>query len=250
MSFPTNRADKCGDSFSRAWYLYMYRRVPSVTPSGHVVKVGLSLPSVPSFVPSIAIPRLSEVLSELVWRIVGGTVSVDLAIDYLASDKPFQHRLGPRGEEGSEGDEEGRENEQGEKGEGGKGEEKTAAETSPLLEALCDTIWGVDAMASHSHIPWMFMLVVLLAAKLMRAAAQRRNLIVSACVAQLGVRVKPQSVMISFVPGFYSRVYLFSSRPGRNPQHTDPDPCRPACLHLPVYNMSLFSFYHVEASKW
>ncbi|CAM9622525.1 unnamed protein product, partial [Scytosiphon promiscuus] len=42
----------------------------------------------------IDIPRLSEVLSELVWRIVGGTLPVGVAVDYLASEKPFRKRLG------------------------------------------------------------------------------------------------------------------------------------------------------------
>lgn len=77
-------------------------------------------------------------------------MSVDLAIDYLASDKPFQNRLGPR----TEGDEEGKENKQEEaekqKGDGdGAGKEgggKSASAAGSLHEALCDTIWGVDAM--------------------------------------------------------------------------------------------------------
>ncbi|CAN0165115.1 unnamed protein product, partial [Ectocarpus sp. 13 AM-2016] len=53
----------------------------------------------------IAIPRLSEILSELVWRVVGGELSVDLAISYLASDKPFANRL--RAKEEESGDREG-----------------------------------------------------------------------------------------------------------------------------------------------
>ncbi|CAN0009641.1 unnamed protein product, partial [Ectocarpus fasciculatus] len=95
----------------------------------------------------IAIPRLSEVLSELLWRVVGGELSVDLAISYIASDKPFQTRL--RAEEEGNG---------GEQGEEGVGEEKVggdkkgtedaqaATEPLPLQEAICDTIWGVDVM--------------------------------------------------------------------------------------------------------
>ncbi|CAM9203719.1 unnamed protein product, partial [Laminaria digitata] len=73
----------------------------------------------------IAISRLSEILSELLWRVVGGTLGVDIAVDYLASDQPFQKRLGGDGEDGG--------------GDGG-------GAVSPLVELLCDTLWGVDAM--------------------------------------------------------------------------------------------------------
>lgn len=234
----------------------MYRRVPSVTPSGHVVKVGLSLPSVPSFVPSIAIPRLSEVLSELVWRIVGGTVSVDLAIDYLASDKPFQHRLGPRGEEGSEGDEEGKENKQGEKGEeGGKeGEEKTAAEPSPspLLEALCDTIWGVDAMASHSHIPMDVHVCRLLGSQAhARSSTEAQSNRFSMCRTSRG----PRETAVGDDLSHSFQVFIVECtffRPGLAGTPNTLIPTRVG-LHVSICrstNMSFFSFYHVEASKW
>ena len=64
---------------------------------------------------SIAIPRLSELLSELLWRVVEGTLGVDIAVDYLASDQPFQKRLGDDG------------------GDGG-------GAMSPLVELLCDTL--------------------------------------------------------------------------------------------------------------
>lgn len=86
---------------------------------------------------------------------------MDLAIGYLASDKPFENRLGarPEGDEESKGDGEGKENQQegtekekekeeGEADEGGGLEKRAggAAAVEPLLEALCDTIWGVDVM--------------------------------------------------------------------------------------------------------
>ena len=74
---------------------------------------------------SIAISRLSELFSELLWRVVGGTLGVDIAVDYLASDQPFQKRLG---------------------GEGGDGDE--VSPRNPLMELLCDTLWGMDAMVS------------------------------------------------------------------------------------------------------
>lgn len=105
---------------------------------------------------SIDIPRLSEVLSELVWRIVGGTLPVGVAIDYLASDKPFRKRLGVHEDQGegsgdNEGGEAGKEKgaAAGGKGErpGGKVEGKEdGAAVEPLVEALCDAVWGVDAM--------------------------------------------------------------------------------------------------------
>lgn len=93
-------------------------------------------------------------------------MSVDLAIDYLTSDEPFQHRLGAQADEERKGDaegkdkEEGKENKQEEKetekekekgdgaGEEGEGRTKTA---EPLHEALCDTIWGVDVMVRPSR---------------------------------------------------------------------------------------------------
>lgn len=100
---------------------------------------------------SIAIPRLSEVLSELVWRVVGGELSVDLAISYLASDKPFQARLRAREEEsgGGEGEEGGAKGGVSEEKEAGTEDSQAAAEPLPLQEALCDTIWGVDVMVSR-----------------------------------------------------------------------------------------------------
>ncbi|CAM9136680.1 unnamed protein product, partial [Hapterophycus canaliculatus] len=101
----------------------------------------------------IDIPRLSEVLSELVWRIVGGTLSVGVAIGYLASDKPFRKRLGVREGEGSGDEEEGEEGKEegaaeGE-GKGGGGNDKGKGDgttVEPLVEALCDAVWGVDVM--------------------------------------------------------------------------------------------------------
>lgn len=88
---------------------------------------------------------------------------MDLAIDYLASDKPFQNRLGPRAEEENKGDEEGKENKQDKQEENGDGDgdatgqegEGRVKTAEPLLEALCDTIWGVDAMVRPSHRCWL-----------------------------------------------------------------------------------------------
>ena len=80
---------------------------------------------------SIAIPRLSELLSELLWRVVEGTLGVDIAVDYLASDQPFQKRLGDDG------------------GDGG-------GAMSPLVELLCDTLWGVDAMVRKEGFHYVF----------------------------------------------------------------------------------------------
>lgn len=76
---------------------------------------------------SISIPRLSELLSDLVWRIVGDALSDDIVVKYLASDEPFQKRLGEQ------------------EGDGGESGEWSV---DPVVEALCDTLWGVDAMVS------------------------------------------------------------------------------------------------------
>lgn len=87
---------------------------------------------------SVAIPRLSELFSELTWRVVGGTLPVGHATAYLLSEKPFQTRL-PGDSVGAAGADSG--------GAGSKvGEEEWRVD--PIVECLCDTLWGVDAMVS------------------------------------------------------------------------------------------------------
>lgn len=74
---------------------------------------------------------------------------MDIAIGYLASDKPFQNRLGPQASaQGGGGEKEGGKEEEAEEGDE-KGTEGAAQAAVPLMEALCDTVWGVDAMVSY-----------------------------------------------------------------------------------------------------
>lgn len=73
----------------------------------------------------VAIPQLSELLSELIWRVVGGTLPKEVAVSYLASEHPFEKRLGA-------------------------GNSSDWRVTSPAAEVLCDTLWGVDAMVRNA----------------------------------------------------------------------------------------------------
>lgn len=63
---------------------------------------------------------------------MGGTLGDEVAVKYLASDKPFEKRLGV--------------------GEGDEGDSAGCAEMA-MEELLCDTIWGVDAMVSTFSFP-------------------------------------------------------------------------------------------------
>lgn len=58
---------------------------------------------------------------------MGGTLSDDIVVKYLASDEPFQKCL------------------LSQDGDGGESGEWSV---EPVAEVLCDTLWGVDAMVS------------------------------------------------------------------------------------------------------
>lgn len=95
----------------------------------------------------MVIPRLSELLSELVWRVVGGTLPSEIAVKFLASEAPFENRIGStdaNAEANKEADAAG----DGTAGDVNIAEVGGQSHVSPVVEALCDTLWGVDAMVS------------------------------------------------------------------------------------------------------
>lgn len=57
---------------------------------------------------------------------------MDIAVDYLASDQPFQKRLVADGGDGDVG-----------------------SPRNPVVELLCDTLWGVDAMVRWVGLGWV-----------------------------------------------------------------------------------------------
>lgn len=103
------------------------------------------------------IPQLSELFSELTWRVVNGTLPAETAVNYLASDVPFENKLSPAGRATAAVEAEKKE-ESGEKTEsstGGsvdmaarvtQGEREMELQARSIVECLCDTLWGVEAM--------------------------------------------------------------------------------------------------------
>lgn len=101
----------------------------------------------------VPIPRLSELFSELTWRVVNGALPAETVVNYLASDVPFENKLSPGGRAAAAATEK-------KKGDGEKLESSTsggvdiAAAVTPemelqarsVMECLCDTLWGVEAM--------------------------------------------------------------------------------------------------------
>lgn len=113
---------------------------------------------------SVPIPKLLELFSELTWRVVGGTIPPETTVKYLASDAPFENKLfSPRttpAEEKAKAEAAANNTTRGaaassagagdgdvadgkaEQGKWGSGREDVA----PVVECLCDTLWGVDSM--------------------------------------------------------------------------------------------------------
>lgn len=89
---------------------------------------------------SVSFPYLTELFSELIWRVVAGSLPVGHAVAYLRSDKPFERNL-PGDTVGAT------------RSDGGSAGTKVGEDewrVDPIVECLCDTVWGVDSMVSSS----------------------------------------------------------------------------------------------------